>query len=133
MTAARSYSTGSAGRAGRHPAATGAGHDGGARGLKRRASGGRANSPEHLDDDGSSATRPLAHEGPVTGILATSDGLNLVTTGSDNRVRLWDSQYLHNRLVHFVDTYNRGAYPKRLSSTPDGRYLFYPRGDDIQV
>lgn len=33
----------------------------------------------------------VAHEGAVTGILATQDGLNLVTAGFDHRVRLWDA------------------------------------------
>lgn len=40
------------------------------------------------------AARPgtaLAHEGAVTGVLATQDGLNLVTAGGDQRVRLWDA------------------------------------------
>jgi DNA excision repair protein ERCC-8 len=79
------------------------------------------------------SARQAAHEGAVTGILATLDGLNLITAGSDSRVRLWDREYLHHQLVHYSDTWNRGACPKRLSSTPDGRHLFHPRGDDIQV
>eukprot|EP00878_Enallax_costatus_P021271 GHUV01022514.1.p1 GENE.GHUV01022514.1~~GHUV01022514.1.p1 ORF type:complete len:430 (+),score=57.87 GHUV01022514.1:30-1319(+) len=108
----------------------------GTRGIKRPAAVEASDRPDDPYSDGerpASAARALAHEGPVTGIVATADGLNLVTAAADNRVRLWDSQYHHNRLVHFANTYNRGAYPKRLSSTSDGRYLFYPRGDDIQV
>lgn len=107
----------------------------GSRPRKRHASGEAADG-EVLSNNGNSpasAARPLSHEGPVTGIVATADGLNLVTVGADNRARLWDSQYHHNRLVHFADIFNRGAYPKRLSCTPDGRYLFCPRGDDVQV
>jgi WD40 repeat protein len=34
----------------------------------------------------------LAHEGAVTDLLATHDGLNLVTAGSDHRMRLWDAR-----------------------------------------
>lgn len=79
------------------------------------------------------ATKPLAHEGPVTAIHATADGLNLVTAACDNRLRLWDAQHMHHRMVHYSDTFNRGAFPKRPSGTPDGRYVFFPRGDDIQV
>ena len=41
--------------------------------------------------------------------------------------------YLHHQLVHYSHTFNRGSFPKRLSSTPDGRVLFNPRGVDIQV
>lgn len=33
----------------------------------------------------------LAHEGAVTSVLAMQDGLNLLTAGSDQRVRLWDA------------------------------------------
>lgn len=33
----------------------------------------------------------LAHEGAVTALLATQDGLNLVTAGTDHRMRLWDA------------------------------------------
>eukprot|EP00879_Flechtneria_rotunda_P012726 GHRR01013289.1.p1 GENE.GHRR01013289.1~~GHRR01013289.1.p1 ORF type:complete len:287 (+),score=75.38 GHRR01013289.1:746-1606(+) len=79
------------------------------------------------------ATWQVAHEGAVTGILATSDGLHLVTAGGDSRARLWDSHYRHQLLVHYSNTYNIGSTPKKLSSTPDGRYLFHPRGADIQV
>ncbi|WIA19361.1 hypothetical protein OEZ85_003989 [Tetradesmus obliquus] len=79
------------------------------------------------------ATKPMAHEGPVTCIHATADGLSLLTAGADNRLRLWDSCHLHHQLLHYSDTFNRGAFPKRMCSTPDGRYLFFPRGDDIQV
>lgn len=33
----------------------------------------------------------VAHEGAVTGVLATPDGLSLVSAGTDHRVRLWDA------------------------------------------
>lgn len=111
--------------------------DHGASGADRRGSKRQKPSSSHSDHNSSSGrtlhSSSLAHEGPVTSILATLDGLNVVTSGSDNRVRLWDSEYLHNQLVHYAATYNRGSYPKRLSSTPDGRFFFYPRGDDVQV
>lgn len=32
-----------------------------------------------------------AHEGSVTGIAASSDGLSYATAGTDSRVRLWDA------------------------------------------
>lgn len=41
--------------------------------------------------------------------------------------------FLHHQLVHYSSTFNRGSFPKRMSSTPDGRVLFNPRGSDIQV
>jgi hypothetical protein len=33
----------------------------------------------------------VAHEGAVTGLLATQDGLSLLSSGMDHRVRLWDA------------------------------------------
>lgn len=33
----------------------------------------------------------VAHEGAVTGLLATQDGLSLVSSGVDHKVRLWDA------------------------------------------
>jgi hypothetical protein len=43
------------------------------------------------------------------------------------------ADYLHHQLTHYSGTFNRGAFPKRMSSTPDGRVLFFPRGNDILV
>lgn len=48
------------------------------------------------EDDGhssrsKSAGPAVAHEGAVTGLLATQDGLSLLSSGMDHRVRLWDA------------------------------------------
>ncbi len=40
-----------------------------------------------------------AHNGHVTGMCFTSDGLFLVTTGTDQRARLWDTFTGTNMLV----------------------------------
>lgn len=40
---------------------------------------------------------------------------------------------LHHLLVHYADTFNKGLCTKRLTSTPDGRVAFVPRGSDVQV
>lgn len=48
--------------------------------------------PGHDDGFGSgTAGAGVAHEGAVTGLLATQDGLSLVSAGTDHRVRLWDA------------------------------------------
>lgn len=41
--------------------------------------------------------------------------------------------YLHHQLVRYSSTFNKGSFPKRMSSTPDGRVVINPRGNDIQV
>jgi len=40
-----------------------------------------------------------AHNGRVNGLCFTADGLHLLTTGTDDRMRLWDSATGENTLV----------------------------------
>jgi hypothetical protein len=40
---------------------------------------------------------------------------------------------LRHQLVHYADTFSKGQSPKRMSSTPDGRVVFVPRGSDVQA
>lgn len=40
-----------------------------------------------------------AHNGKVNGLCFTSDGLHLLTVGTDNRMRLWNSSNGENTLV----------------------------------
>lgn len=40
-----------------------------------------------------------AHNGKVNGLCFTSDGLHLLTVGTDNRMRLWNSSSGDNTLV----------------------------------
>lgn len=42
-----------------------------------------------------------AHNGRVNGLCFTSDGLYLLTTGTDDRMRLWNSASGENTLVSF--------------------------------
>lgn len=77
--------------------------------------------------------RKYSHDAAVTGIHATANGLHYVTAGADHRVRLWDSMYHHNLLIHYPDTYNEGNRPRRICATEDGRYLFHPSRETVQV
>ncbi|EEH45195.2 uncharacterized protein PADG_01345 [Paracoccidioides brasiliensis Pb18] len=42
-----------------------------------------------------------AHNGAVTGVRWTSSGSHIVTSGHDNRIRVWDASTGANSLVHF--------------------------------
>ncbi len=42
-----------------------------------------------------------AHNGPITCLLPTPDGLHWLSGGADSRLRLWDASSWHNRLVHY--------------------------------
>ena len=48
----------------------------------------------------------VAHDGRVTGILPTPDGLHWLTAGTDNRLRLWDAQHNYHLLVNYPQTFN---------------------------
>ena len=48
----------------------------------------------------------VAHNGRVTGIIPTPDGLHWLTAGTDNRLRLWDTQHNYHLLVNYPQTFN---------------------------
>ncbi|TPX43583.1 hypothetical protein SeLEV6574_g04979 [Synchytrium endobioticum] len=62
-----------------------------------------------LDSNNSDRTRPnymggvdvTAHDGIVNGLCFTSDGMYLVSTGHDERVRLWDMTSGRNTLTNY--------------------------------
>lgn len=43
-----------------------------------------------------------AHNGRVNGLCFTGDGLHLLTTGTDDRMRLWNSATGENTLVRYL-------------------------------
>lgn len=51
-------------------------------------------------------TTAVAHDGRVTGILPTPDGLHWLTAGTDNRLRLWDARHYYHLLVNYPQTFN---------------------------
>ncbi len=52
------------------------------------------------------STAAVAHDGRVTGILPTPDGLHWLTAGTDNRLRLWDTRHNYHLLVNYPQTFN---------------------------
>lgn len=74
-----------------------------------------------------------AHHGSITCIAATPDGLNLVTSGTDDRVRCWDAHLRHNVLVNYADTVNSATRCRQLAVSDDSRVLFSPCGSGVQV
>lgn len=51
--------------------------------------------------DGSSAQSSTAHNGHVNGLCFTQNGLFLVSFGTDNRLRLWNTFTGHKEIVNF--------------------------------
>lgn len=42
----------------------------------------------------------------MTGIIPSPDGLHWLTAGTDNRLRLWDSEHHLHLLVNYPQTFN---------------------------
>jgi WD40 repeat protein len=89
--------------------------------------------PLGLNLDGSTDVRAVAHSGSVTGLVASPDCLHLLSSGTDSRLRLWDSMTGDHLLVHYADTYNRASKPRRFCVGADGKVLYNPSGSVIQV
>ncbi|KXZ44195.1 hypothetical protein GPECTOR_71g556 [Gonium pectorale] len=74
-----------------------------------------------------------AHSGAVTCVLPCPDGVHLLSAGTDGRMRLWDAQYRHNKLVGYEGTYNRALRARQLAVTDDSRVVFYPSGSSVNA
>ena len=76
-----------------------------------------------------------AHNGHVNGINFTSDGMHIVTFGTDERVRLWDSHTGKNTMVNYGKVSNDSRkcikFPVSQSCNPD--FLYIPADCDIFV
>ncbi|CAA7397069.1 unnamed protein product [Spirodela intermedia] len=73
----------------------------------------------------SSRNRSTAHYGAVTGLRATKDGMYLLSTGSDSRLRLWDIESGCNTLVNFEATHLH-TRPLGLAVGEDSSLVFVP-------
>ncbi|EFJ43451.1 hypothetical protein VOLCADRAFT_65806, partial [Volvox carteri f. nagariensis] len=78
-------------------------------------------------------TAVRAHSGAVTCLLPCPDSVNLISAGTDSRMRLWDAQYRYNKLVGYEGTYNRALRARQVAVTDDARVVFYPTGTSVNV
>ncbi|XP_044917004.1 DNA excision repair protein ERCC-8 isoform X4 [Felis catus] len=76
-----------------------------------------------------------AHNGKVNGLCFTSDGLHLLTVGTDNRMRLWNSSNGENTLVNYGKVCNdsRKALKFTVSDGCSSEFVFVPYGSTIAV
>jgi DNA excision repair protein ERCC-8 len=74
-----------------------------------------------------------AHDGAVTGLAPTPDGLFWLSAGTDDRLRLWDAATRANALVHYPNAFNRASKARQLAVTADGGAVFHPSGSAVQV
>lgn len=92
----------------------------------------------------SSSTRPKdpkltkAHRGPINGLTFHPSGHHLISTGHDNRIRIWDTDTGANTLTNFGPMIrNNGLAPNVPVLAPveflppGGEFLWYPNGSEI--
>ncbi|KAK4779370.1 hypothetical protein SAY86_006898 [Trapa natans] len=70
--------------------------------------------------------RATAHYGAVTGLRVTEDGMYLLSTGSDSRLRLWDIKSGCNTLVNFETVRLQTNKAIQLAISPDSSHVFVP-------
>ncbi|EMP39968.1 DNA excision repair protein ERCC-8 [Chelonia mydas] len=83
----------------------------------------------------SSEAANTAHNGRVNGLCFTSDGLHLLTIGTDDRMRLWNSSSGENTLVNYGKVCNesRKGLKFTISTGCDPEFAFVPYGSTIAV
>lgn len=74
----------------------------------------------------STQNRATAHYGAVTGLKATRDGMYLLSSGSDSRLRLWDIESACNTLVNFEAMRLQTSKPLQLAVNHDSSLVFVP-------
>ncbi|KAK7100634.1 DNA excision repair protein ERCC-8-like [Littorina saxatilis] len=77
----------------------------------------------------------VAHDGTVNSIHFTPDGLHLVTYGTDNQIRLWNTTTGKNIMVNYGMVTNtvKKAVQSSIYSASSPQVLFVPSDSNIQV
>ncbi|KAM4053605.1 DNA excision repair protein ERCC-8 isoform 2-T2 [Anomaloglossus baeobatrachus] len=83
----------------------------------------------------SSEATNTAHNGRVNGLCFTSDGLHLLTVGTDDRMRLWNSATGENTLVNYgkVSNASRKGVKFTVSLGCSPEFVFVPYNSTIVV
>ncbi|XP_033115097.1 DNA excision repair protein ERCC-8-like [Anneissia japonica] len=103
----------------------------------RRSKGSLMVLDQHNGEKGAASTAAVstAHNGHVTGLCFTSDGLNLLSCGTDDRLRLWDVMTGRNTLINYGKILNNTRRNLKLcvSSDASDDLVFVPSLSDICV
>lgn len=76
-----------------------------------------------------------AHDGHVNGLCFTPDGLFLVSYGTDNRVRIWNTFTGKNEMVNFGKVYNESRRSMRFDTShhSNPKLIYVPSDSNIVV
>ena len=82
---------------------------------------------------GSFRSSITAHNGHVNGLCYTSDGLHLLSIGTDDRMRLWDLLAESNTLINYGKVFNPSRKNTQfcVSKGLSSELVFAPSGNDI--
>ncbi|KAK0143979.1 DNA excision repair protein ERCC-8 [Merluccius polli] len=101
----------------------------------RRASGSLFTLDQHNGDKSKAAAEAVntAHNGRVNGLCFSGDGLYLVTTGTDDRMHLWNSSTGENTLVNYgkVSNESRKGLKFAVSGGCSPDCVFVPCGSSV--
>jgi len=77
-------------------------------------------------------TRPeTAHQGCVTDVTFLPDGTQLLSTGADHMMRLWDVETGLNQTVHYPDIRNHPIHKAKICVSNNGSIVYHPRNNEI--
>jgi len=82
------------------------------------------NAPSSLG--GKKSATATAHDGIVTSLEFTPDGLFLLSSGTDNRLRLWNTHTGVNTLVTYSGIKNNWKKGTQISVSSNGMIVFHP-------
>ncbi|TNM89722.1 hypothetical protein fugu_003956 [Takifugu bimaculatus] len=103
----------------------------------RRASSSLLTLDQHNGDKTKAASETVntAHNGRVNGLCFTSDGLYLLTTGTDDRMRLWNGATGENTLVNYGKVCNesRKGLQFTVSRGCSPEFVFVPCGSSVAM
>ncbi|KAJ8413989.1 hypothetical protein AAFF_G00065870 [Aldrovandia affinis] len=103
----------------------------------RKASGSLFTLDQHNGEKSKASTEAAntAHNGRVNGLCFTGDGLHLLTTGTDDRMRLWNSATGENTLVNYgkVANESRKGLKFAVSQGCSPEFAFVPCGSSVAV
>lgn len=103
----------------------------------RKASGCLITLDQHNGEKSKSSSQAAntAHNGRVNGLCFTSDGLHVLTVGTDDRMRLWNSATGENTLVNYgkVSNCSRKSVKFTVSVGCSPDFVFVPLNGGIAV